>query len=178
MDEPDVIGSETVYDGKMITVRRDTLRQDGKDVVREVVDHPDSVAIVALDDQGRVLLIRQYRHPVGRVLWELPAGLLDKAGENPLEAARRELAEETGLQAAQWSELVAIHTSPGMTGEHVQIFTARDLSPATGSNQPDADEGTIEPSWIPLADAVEMVQRGEITNALAVAGLLSTTGTH
>jgi 8-oxo-dGDP phosphatase len=107
------------------------------------------------------LLVRQYRHPVGRVLWELPPGLLDNPGEEPLEAAQRELAEATGVQAASWAPLIVIHTSPGMSGERVQIFAARGISPAGGDDRRDSDEGDIEPAWVPLAEAIRMARRGE-----------------
>jgi 8-oxo-dGTP pyrophosphatase MutT (NUDIX family) len=174
MTAPQLIHREVVYRGKIITVHRDTLRQpDGGTAVREVVDHPDSVAVVALDPQDRVLLVRQYRHPVGGYLWELPAGLLDRPGEPALDAARRELAEETGTTARLWHTLVELHTSPGMTSERVQVFLARDLHPAAGEHERDADEGDIATEWVPLDEAVRRVRTGAITNGLAVAGLLA-----
>jgi 8-oxo-dGTP pyrophosphatase MutT (NUDIX family) len=174
MDAPRLIDREVVYDGKMITVHRDTLRQaDGGTAVREVVDHADSVAVVVLDPQGRVLLVRQYRHPVGEHLWELPAGLLDQPGEPALDAAQRELAEEAGTAARQWHTLVELHPSPGMTGERVTVFLARDPHPASGEHERDADEGEISAEWVLLDEAVRRVRAGEITNGLAVAGLLA-----
>jgi 8-oxo-dGTP pyrophosphatase MutT (NUDIX family) len=158
MDAPELMDRDVLYRGKMITVHRDTLRQpDGQIVVREVVDHPDSVAVVALDVRARVLLLRQYRHPLGGYLWELPAGLLDEPGEPALEAARRELAEETGMAARDWRSLVDLHPSPGASGAHER----------------DADEGNLETRWIALDEAVREVRAGEITNGLAVAGLLA-----
>ncbi|GII23449.1 NUDIX domain-containing protein [Planosporangium mesophilum] len=174
MAAPELVDREVVYRGKLITVHRDTLRQpDGRTVVREVVDHPDSVAVVTLDGQGRVLLLRQYRHPVGAELWELPAGLLDRPDEPMLAAARRELAEETGCAARDWHTLVDLHTTPGMTGERVRVFLARDVRPAEGEHERDADEGELETRWTPLDEAVREVRTGRITNALAVAGLLA-----
>jgi ADP-ribose pyrophosphatase len=175
MDAPELIDREVLYRGKMITVHRDTLRQaDGHTAVREVVDHPDSVAVVALDAQDRVLLLRQYRHPVGGYLWELPAGLLDQPGEPALEAARRELAEETGMAARDWLTVVDLHPSPGMAGERVRVFLARETHRATGEHERDADEGDLETRWVALDEAVRQVRAGEITNGLAVAGLLAT----
>jgi 8-oxo-dGTP pyrophosphatase MutT (NUDIX family) len=174
MNAPELVDREVIYRGKMITVHRDTIRQaDGRTAVREVVDHPDSVAVVALDAQERVLLLRQYRHPVGAYLWELPAGLLDQPGEPALEAARRELAEETGLAARDWHSLVDLHPSPGMTGERVRVFLARDIHRARGEHERDADEGDLETRWTELDEAVRQVRTGEITNGLAVAGLLA-----
>ena len=174
MDAPELIDREVVYRGKMITVHRDTIRQpDGSTAEREVVDHPDSVAVVALDPQGRVLLVYQYRHPVGAYLWELPAGLLDRPGEPALDAAQRELAEETGTAARRWHTLVDMYTSPGMTGERVRVFLARDLHPAGGGHGPDPDEGILTTDRVPLDEAVRRVRAGDIANGLAVAGLLA-----
>src|SRR5215207_6431496 len=158
MDAPQLIDRTVVYRGKMITVRRDTLRRpDGGTAEREVVDHPDSVAVVVLDDTGRVLLVRQYRHPVGGHLWELPAGLLDEPGESALAAAQRELAEEAGTAARHWHTLVDLHPSPGMTGERVRVFLARDPRPA-GGQEGDADEDDITIEWVPLDEAVRQVR--------------------
>jgi len=174
MDAPELIDREVVYRGKMITVHRDTIRlPDGSTTEREVVDHPDSVAVVALDPQARVLLVRQYRHPVGAYLWELPAGLLDRPGEPALDAAQRELAEETGTAARQWHTLVDMYPSPGMTGERVRVFLARDLHWAGGGHRPDAGEQGLIVDWVPLDEAVSRVRAADITNGLAVAGLLA-----
>ena len=170
MQKPELISREVVYDGAVITMHRDTLRQDGRTEEREVVDHADSVAVVCLDERSRVLLVRQYRHPVGDMLWELPAGLLDSPGEDPLDAARRELAEETGVRAGHWERLLRMHPSPGMTGERVHIFLARDLTQGDAEPEPDED---LRPAWVPLDEAVERVRTGAITNGLAVAGLLA-----
>jgi ADP-ribose pyrophosphatase len=171
MDKPELIERENVYRGKIISVHRDTLRQGDQRVTREVVDHADSVAAVVLDDRRRVLLVRQYRHPVGDFLWELPAGLLDD-GEKPLDAAKRELAEETGVRARHWEHLVDLHPSPGMTGERVSIFLALEPSDAPGGRDPDADED-LEQEWVPFEEALDRVRSGAITNGLAVAGLLA-----
>ena len=173
MDKPEVIKQETVYEGTMITVRRDTIRGgDGDPVVREVVEHADAVAVVALDDRDRVLMVRQYRHPVGDELLELPAGLLDESDRSPLAAMRRELAEETGMAAGWWRTLVDLYPSPGINTERVRVYLARDLRPADGGHERDADED-LSVSWVPLAEAHRMVRAGEITNGHAVAGLLA-----
>jgi 8-oxo-dGTP pyrophosphatase MutT (NUDIX family) len=172
MEAPELLDRDVVYKGKLITVYRDTLRQGGHRVIREVVDHAGSVAIVALDEQRRVLLERQYRHPVGGFLWELPAGLLDGPDEDPLDAAKRELEEETGLSARNWERLVDLHTSPGMTGERARVFLARELREAEAGRHPDPGE-ELELRWVPLSEAVERVRSGAITNGLAVAGLLA-----
>ena len=179
MTEPhafDVLDSETVYEGRIISLRRDTVTMPGGgDSVREVVHHPGAVAVVALDDDDNVVLLRQYRHPVGRHLWELPAGLRDADGEPPVETAKRELAEEAELAAARWSLLVTVNNSPGFSDELVQIYLAEDLSDV---ERPEGflvehEEADMTLDRVPLADAVQRVFDGDIRNSSAVAGLLA-----
>jgi 8-oxo-dGDP phosphatase len=171
-----VLGSETVYAGRVIQLVRDTVAMPGGgDSVREVVRHPGAVAVLALDEEGRVVLLRQYRHPVGDYLWELPAGLRDADGEPPLETAKRELAEEVRLAAARWSLLTTHYSSPGFCDEQVLIYLAEELSDA------DLPEGfTVEHEEldmtverVPLDDAVQRVFDGDIRNVSAVVGLLA-----
>jgi ADP-ribose pyrophosphatase len=147
----------------------------GEVKVREVVEQPGAVGILALDEQDRVVLIRQYRHPVGDWLIELPAGLLDQPGEKAYATAARELAEEVALTAGRWDVLVDLRNSPGLSTEAVRIYLARDLAPV-----PEADRivGIDEETDLgvhrrPLDEAVAAVFTGEIQNALAVAGLLA-----
>ncbi len=171
-----VLKSETVYEGRVITLRRDTVAMPGGgDSVREVVHHPGAVAVLALDDDGNVVLLRQYRHPVGRHLWELPAGLRDEDGEPPLETAKRELAEEVQLAAARWSLLLSVNNSPGVSDELVHVFLAEELSPV---DRPDGfvvehEEADMTIDRVPLADAVQRVFDGDIRNSSAVAGILA-----
>jgi 8-oxo-dGTP pyrophosphatase MutT (NUDIX family) len=173
VDKPTRVKRTPLYRGKMIDVYRDTLRQDGGTVEREVVEHADSVAVVALDEQDRVLLVQQYRHPTGQRLWELPAGICDQPGESAAAAARRELTEETGVEAKSWYRLVDLYPSPGTCTERVRVFLARDLSPAAGGTDRDAGESDLVTDWTPLADAVRRVYAGDITNGHTVAGLLA-----
>lgn len=171
-----VTDSETVFTGKVLTLRRDTVRMsDGRDAVREVVAHPGAVGVVALDEDGRVLMVNQYRHPVGRRLDELPAGLLDVAGESALDAAKRELAEEAGIRAERWHVLVDLYTSPGMSDEAIRIFLARDLSPVPDGEAFEAEheELTLTTALLPLDEAVRRALAGELTNAAAIAGVLA-----
>jgi 8-oxo-dGDP phosphatase len=171
-----VLDSEQVYEGRVIALRRDTVAMPGGgSSVREVVHHPGAVAIVAVDAQDRVVLLRQYRHPVGRHLWELPAGLRDEDGEPPLETAKRELAEEALLAAGRWSLLVTVNNSPGFSDELVQIYLAEDLSDV---ERPEGflvehEEADMTLERVPLADAVQRVFDGDIRNSSAVAGLLA-----
>jgi ADP-ribose pyrophosphatase len=173
-DPYDVVGSETKYAGKLITVRVDNVRMsDGEVAPREVVAHPGAVGIVALDDDGKVVLVNQYRPAVGARLDELPAGLLDVDGESGLDTAKRELAEEAGLSADEWSVLVDLHSSPGFSDEAVRIYLARGLSPMSNDFAAEHEELTLAVFREPLAEAVRRVLSGGITNATAVAGILA-----
>jgi len=171
-----VLSSETVYEGHVITLRRDTVAMPGGgSSVREVVHHPGAVAVVAIDDDGRVVMLRQYRHPVGTRLRELPAGLRDEDGEPPLATAQRELAEEAQLSAERWSLLTTTYSTPGFCDEMVLVYLAEGLRPA---ERPDGftvehEEADMTVERVPLADAVQLVFDGEIRNAIAVIGLLA-----
>jgi len=171
-----VLSSEPVYDGRVISLRRDTVAMPGGgDSVREVVHHPGAVAVVALDDDENVVLLRQYRHPVGKHLWELPAGLRDADGEPPVETAKRELAEEVQLAADRWSLLLSVNNSPGFSDELVHVFLAEGLSDV---DRPDGfvvehEEADMTVERVPLADAVQRVFDGDIRNSSAVAGILA-----
>ncbi len=173
--EYEVTGSEPVFDGAIISVRRDRVSMPGgRTAVRDVVKHPGAVGVVAYDERGRILLLQQYRHPVGMRLWELPAGLLDQPGEQASAAARRELGEEAGLAAERWDTLVDTWTSPGMSDEAIRIFLARGISELAERHERVDEEADLEHEWIPLDDAIARVMQGEITNAMAVAGILAT----
>ena len=137
-----------------------------------MVEHPGAVGVVALDAEDRVLLVNQYRHPVRRRLDELPAGLLDVAGEPALAAAQRELAEEAGLAADRWFTLVDVLTSPGMTDEAIRIFLALDVSPVERDVQ-DHEELEMTSGWVPLDEAVADALAGGLENAMAVLGVLA-----
>ena len=171
-----VLDSEILYKGRVISLRRDTVAMPGGgDSVREVVVHPGAVAVVALDDDDRLLLVRQYRHPVGAHLWELPAGLRDADGEPPLETAKRELAEEALLSAARWSLLTTIYSSPGFCDEQVLIYLAEGLSDAERPEgfTAEHEETDMTVARVPLEEAVGRIFTGGIRNASAVIGLLA-----
>jgi 8-oxo-dGDP phosphatase len=171
-----VLDSETVFEGPIISLHRDRVAMPGGgDSMRDVVRHIGAVVVAALDEQDRVVLLRQYRHPVGDYLWELPAGLRDAAGEPPLETARRELAEEVQLAADRWSLLATTYSSPGFSDEQVLIYLAEGLSDAP---RPDGfvvehEELDMTVERVPLAQAVQWVFDGRIRNAAAVAGVLA-----
>lgn len=170
---PEVRESELVYRGRVWDVRSDTVRYGGDEIVRQYVDHPGAAAVVALDDEGRVLLIQQYRHPIRHRDWEIPAGLLDVAGELPIDTAGRELAEEVDLRASRWEPLVSIFTTPGGNDEIVHLFLARGLSPVGESFAREAEEADIRQEWVPLADAVDGVLAGRLRNGILAVGVLA-----
>jgi 8-oxo-dGDP phosphatase len=171
-----VAASKRYYDGGFIGLREDTVTSPGgEEFDRVVVEHKGAVGVVALDADGRVLLLRQYRHAAGRRLLELPAGILDVDGEPDLDAAARELTEETDVVAGEWSRLVELWSSPGMTDEHWHVFLARDLRPAPDGSVPQRqhEEAHMEVVWVPLAAAVRAVLDCRITDAMAMVGLLA-----
>ncbi len=171
-----VVQSDTRFEGRIVTAYTDTVRgPDGEEFVREVVRHHGAVAVVAIDDQDHVFVLTQFRHPVAERLVELPAGLLDVAGEDPEAAARRELAEEAGLRAERWSVLVDVYTSPGISDERVRIYLAEGLSeaPAPDGFEAAHEEADMGRHWIPLADLVAGILSGEVKDGLAVSGSLA-----
>ena len=168
-----VESSDLIFEGRVISVRKDIVTMPGDTTSqRDVVAHPGAVGAVALDDQGRVLLVNQYRHPVRRRLDELPAGLLDVDGEPSLTGAQRELMEEAGLAAATWHVLVDALTSPGMTDEAIRLYLARDVRTVDRDVQ-EHEEADMTTAWVPLEDAVRRVMAGEIENAMACLGILA-----
>lgn len=169
-----VVSSKDIHVGRVVGLRLDEVSMPGgKTAAREVVEHLGAVAVVALDDEGQVVLIHQYRHPLGHRLWELPAGLLDVDGEDPRASAARELLEEVGLAAAEWFTLVEVAASPGFTDEVVRVYLARGLRAADREDPQGDEEADIVVRRVPLAEAVAMVFRGEIINSSTVAGLLA-----
>jgi ADP-ribose pyrophosphatase len=161
--------TELVYKGRVVNLRVDTVElPDGRKTKREIVEHGECVAIVAIDAQDNVILVRQFRKPVERSLLEVPAGGVDP-GEEPGDCARRELGEETGYSAQNWEYLAGFYTSPGFCTEYMHLFLATGLEP--GEQAPEADE-TIEVIHIPLSQIPELITSGEICDAKSIAGLL------
>lgn len=164
------ISSRRVYDGRVVSLRVDTVRlAGGRTARREIVEHRGAVALVALDPDGNVLLVRQYRKPVERALLEIPAGTLD-AGEDPTDCARRELTEETGYSPGRLTPVVGFYSAPGFCTEYLHVFLATDLSPSAAV--PDADE-EIEVIRLPLDECLRLVREGEIRDAKSIVGLLA-----
>ncbi len=175
-DEPfeaDVTASELVYAGRVWDVRSDTVRYGDGEIVRQYVDHPGAAAVVAVDDEERVLLIQQYRHPIRHRDWEIPAGLLDVAGEPPIETARRELAEEADLVAVSIEPLVSVFTTPGGNDEVVHVFLARQLTSASATFARTDEEADIRLEWVALADVVDAILACRMRIGILVAGVLA-----
>ena len=171
-----VLARETVHEGRVISLELDTVAMPGGgESVREIVHHPGAVAVVAVDAEDCVVLVRQYRHPFGTHLWELPAGLRDADGEPPLETAKRELAEEALLSAARWSLLTTSYSSPGFCDEQVLIYLAEELSDVERPHGfvVEHEELDMTVDRVPLDDAVQRVFDGDIRNSSAIIGLLA-----
>lgn len=168
-----VAASETLYVGNIFALRADEVRMPGGSTARrEIVEHYGAVAVVALDEQGRVVLVYQYRHPFGRRLWELPAGLLDMSGEPPHVSAARELEEEAGLAADSWHTLVDLDTAAGFSDESVRVFLATGLRDV-GRPEGEHEEADLTVERVALDEAVAKVYSGEIVNSISVAGILA-----
>ncbi|WP_460064066.1 NUDIX domain-containing protein [Streptomyces sp. YKOK-I1] len=171
----EIRSTETPFVGNKTSVRTDeVVMPDGGVVRRDYQVHPGSVAVLALDDEDRVLLIKQYRHPVRHKLWEIPAGLLDVPGENPLHAAQRELYEEAHVKAEDWRVLTDVYTTPGGCDESVRVFLARGLSEADGRRfEVEDEEADMEHARVPVDELVRAVLAGDVHNTCLVVGVLS-----
>jgi ADP-ribose pyrophosphatase len=167
--EEKAISSERVFEGKMIKLRVDTVAlPNGSTATREVIEHPGAVAVIALTEQGELLMVRQYRHATGEILLEIPAGKRDP-GEDPLSCAHRELEEETGCRARQWKTLFSYFSTPGFSDEMLSLIMATDLEQGTAHTD---EEEFIEVVTVPVAEALRMVYRGEIRDAKTIIGIL------
>ena len=169
----EVTESTVVYEGVVWDIRRDTVDYNGHDMVREYVDHTGAVAVYAEDDEGRVLVIQQYRHPVGLRDWELPAGLLDQEGEDHLTAAQRELGEEADLEADHWEPLLRYNTSSGGSDEFIEVFRARGVRATESAFEREAEEADIVTRWVPREELVDAILDGRLHNSALVAATLA-----
>lgn len=169
----EVTDSELLVDAPILALRRDTVTMPGGgSAPREIVEHFGAVAVVAVDSRGRIAMVEQYRHTVGERLWELPAGILDIADEDPLSCAKRELKEEAGLEASNWSLLLDLVTSPGFAEEAVRVYLAEGIE-AVERPEAEDEEADMSFAWVPLDDATAAVMNGHITNSIAIAGILA-----
>jgi 8-oxo-dGTP pyrophosphatase MutT (NUDIX family) len=171
VNDDQLLGRESRYEGRVIDVSLDRVRlPNGREVELEIIHHPGGAAAVAIDDQERVCLVRQYRHAAGGWLWELPAGRIEP-DESPFETARRELAEEAGVSAADWADLGSMHSSPGVFCEVIHLWLARTLEHVGQAHEPDE---LMEVHWLPLNRALDWCSDGTITDAKTLIGLFRT----
>ena len=168
-----ITSSDVVFEGKVWNIRREDFTLDGNTITRDFLDHTGAVAVLALDERGRVLLIKQYRHAVRARDWELPAGLLDIRGEAPLLGAQRELAEEVDLVAESWDLLCEYMTSPGGSNEVIRVYLARGVSAAPEVFERTEEEAGIEVRWVPLDQVVDAVLSRDLQNSILAIAVLS-----
>ena len=169
----EIVSTDLVYEGAVWNVRSDTVRYGDGQMTRQYVEHPGAAAVVAIDEDGRVVLIQQYRHPIKERDWEIPAGLLDVAGEPPLETAKRELTEEVNLEADRWQHLISMHTTPGGNDEVVHVFLARGLRSVETDYEREHEESDMRVERVPLAEVVDGVLAGRLRNGILATGALA-----
>lgn len=171
-EHAEIIESRIAFEGRVWDIRSDRLRFAGSDFTREYMSHTGAVAVIAQDEQGRVLIINQYRHPIRSRDWELPAGLLDVEGEDPLEAAQRELGEEADLRADTWELLTSYVSSPGGSDELIHLFLARGLHSTDSDFARVEEEAEIVPRWVDLDELVDAVLHRRLHNSILMIGVL------
>ncbi|WP_424464515.1 NUDIX domain-containing protein [Pseudoclavibacter helvolus] len=171
--EDTVLESSVVFHGAVWDVVRERFRFGDEELTREFMAHTGAVAVLVLDDADRILFIRQYRHPVGRRDWELPAGLLDAPGEDPLDAAKRELAEEVDLVAERWDVLLDQYTSPGGSSENVRVYLARGVSATPEAFARNGEEAELERRWVAVSEALDAVLDGSVQNPFVISGVMA-----
>jgi ADP-ribose pyrophosphatase len=174
-DEPfeaRLVSRETAFAGRVWDIRRDVARYGDSTITREYVAHTGAVAVLALDDDDRVMLIKQYRQPLGMKDWEIPAGLLDVSGEAALDGAKRELGEEVDLVAERWDLLADLATSPGGSNEIVRVYLARGISPTETRFDRTEEEFDLEKRWVPLDEVVQAVLDRTVSNSILIAAAL------
>jgi len=170
---PVIASSEIAYPGMVWSIRKESFEFGDIALTREFVDHTGAVAVLAMDDQERILLIKQYRHPIRAREWELPAGLLDITGEDPLTGAQRELAEEADLVAGQWDLLTDFQTSPGGSNEAIRVYLARGLSDSPEVFARFDEEAEIEKRWVSIDEAVDAVLASRLQNSILAISVLA-----
>ena len=167
----ELLRSEKVYAGKIVNLVVDHVRYDsGNESVREIIEHPGGSVVLAVFENDDILLVQQFRYPIGGEVIELPAGKLD-AKEDPQHCAERELREETGYLAGRWAKLTTMMTTPGFCNERLHIFMAQDLSLSPQGQSLEEGEQTIKLLRIPLVEAIAMVERNEIVDGKSIAGI-------
>lgn len=166
--------SDRPFRGRVWDVRNDTILFGDETLHRHYIAHPGAAAVIALDEDDRILVLQQYRHPIRERDWEVPAGLLDVPGEDPLLAAQRELAEEVDLRAARWDHLVSFTPTPGSSSEVIHLYLARELTAEVTDFVREGEEAEIVPHWVDLGDAISAGLAGQFRNGTLVLGALAT----
>ena len=165
---------EEIFEGYVMNLRRDTFDYNGEDLTREYIVHPGAVGIIALDHEGKILLVEQYRHAQGKIMWEPPAGLLDAPDEDPLECAKRELLEETGYVASKWQVLIDFANTPGGSSEQIRLYFAQGLTlHEEGRPEAGEEERDMPVHWIPVSEVLSSIGQGLVTNAALNVGTLA-----
>lgn len=164
---------DVVFKGRIWDVVSEEFDYNGHKLTREFVAHPGAVAVIAMNEDREILLINQYRHPVKSYLWEIPAGLLDQPGESRLEAAKRELLEETGYIANHWQELISFHTTPGGNDETITVFVATEVRHQGHELELEGEETDLEVRWVGLDDALQSVLKSEMKSPSAAVGIMA-----
>ena len=172
-DDIVIASTEVLARGQVWDMRRDRFAFGGAELERDYLDHTGAVAVLALDAQDRVLLVRQYRHSTGHRLWEIPAGLMDVPGESGLAGAQRELAEEADLQAERWHLILDLFLAPGSSTEAMRVFLARGLTPTAQRHDRAEEEAELQPVWVPLDDVVTAVLEGRVQNTVTANAVLA-----
>ncbi len=164
------LSTKPIYTGRLLHVYEDrVLLPNGRETTREWIKHPGAAAVIPYTDKGEIILVRQYRYPLQQVTWEIPAGKLDKEGEDPLMCAKRELGEETGYIAQRYTKLFTMATTAGFSNEYIHIYLAEGLE--SGVKHPDEDE-FVETVVLPLEKALEMIYNNSIIDAKTMAAIL------
>jgi ADP-ribose pyrophosphatase len=171
--EPLVVNSDVVFKGAVWDIRRELFDYDGTELTREFTDHTGAVAVLAIDDDGRALVIQQYRHPIRSRDWEIPAGLLDIKNEEPLAAAKRELEEEVDLVAENWSELIQFYSSPGGSNELIRVYLATGLSASATPFERFDEEAHIVKRWVSIDEIISGVLAGRLKNSILAIAVLA-----
>lgn len=167
------VSSRLIHKGMVWDLVAETFSFGDEELTREFIEHPGAVAVIAIDNQDRLLLLSQYRHPVKSFLLEIPAGLKDIPGESELECAKRELLEETSLEADQWSELIRFYTTPGGNSEEITIFVAKGIREVESGYVQTGEEKDMPKYWVPIAEAVQKVLNSEIKSPSAAVGIMA-----
>lgn len=171
--EVTILNSDRPFRGRVWDVINDTIQFGDEELKRHYIGHPGAAAVVVLDDDDRLLIIQQYRHPIREREWEIPAGLMDIPGEDPVITAQRELAEEVDLQANKWDHLTTFSPTPGSSSEFIHVYLARGISPVVTDYVREGEEAEIRPEWVPLNEVIDAIMAGQFRNGTLIIGAMA-----